>query len=60
MTMPFGELKQRQSAMWGNGPYQRITETLGDIHERVIDANHAANGEVLHTREYLLVVGTRR
>jgi len=23
--------------MWGNGPYQRVTETLEDIHERVID-----------------------
>jgi SAM-dependent methyltransferase len=35
--MPFEELKQRQSVMWGIGPYQRITETLTDIHERVID-----------------------
>jgi SAM-dependent methyltransferase len=33
----FEELKQRQSAMWGNGPYQRITETISDIHERVIE-----------------------
>jgi 2-polyprenyl-3-methyl-5-hydroxy-6-metoxy-1,4-benzoquinol methylase len=24
--------------MWGNGPYQRITETLLDIHERLVDA----------------------
>src|SRR5437773_10995504 len=30
------ELKQRQSVMWGNGPYQRITETITDIHETVI------------------------
>jgi SAM-dependent methyltransferase len=35
--MAYEELKQRQSAMWGNGPYQRITETLGDIHELVIE-----------------------
>jgi SAM-dependent methyltransferase len=33
----YEELKQRQSAMWGNGPYQRITETLDDIHELVIE-----------------------
>jgi ubiquinone/menaquinone biosynthesis C-methylase UbiE len=33
----YEELKQRQSAMWGNGPYQRVTETLGDIHELVIE-----------------------
>ncbi len=36
--MPYEELKQRQSVMWGNGPYQRVTETLGDIHERVIES----------------------
>ncbi len=34
--MAFEELKQRQSLMWGNGPYQRITETLVDIHELVL------------------------
>ena len=27
--MAYEELKERQSVMWGNGPYQRITETLG-------------------------------
>jgi SAM-dependent methyltransferase len=35
--MDYQELKQRQSVMWGNGPYQRVTETLTDIHERVVD-----------------------
>jgi SAM-dependent methyltransferase len=35
--MAFAELKQRQSVMWGTGPYQRITETLEDIHELIID-----------------------
>jgi SAM-dependent methyltransferase len=34
--MPFEELKQRQSVVWGTGPYQNITETIPDIHERVI------------------------
>jgi SAM-dependent methyltransferase len=34
--MAYEQLKQRQSVMWGTGPYQRITETLVDIHERVI------------------------
>jgi SAM-dependent methyltransferase len=33
--MAYEELKQRQSVMWGNGPYQRITETIADIHELV-------------------------
>jgi SAM-dependent methyltransferase len=36
--MPYEELKQRQSVMWGNGPYQRVTDTITDIHERVIDS----------------------
>ena len=34
--MAFEELKQRQAVMWGNGPYQNITETITDIHERVL------------------------
>jgi SAM-dependent methyltransferase len=35
--MAYEELKERQSKMWGNGPYQTVTETLIDIHERVIE-----------------------
>jgi SAM-dependent methyltransferase len=35
--MAFEELKARQSVVWGNGPYQRITETLTDIHELTIE-----------------------
>ena len=31
--MAFSELKARQSVMWGNGPYERITDTIRDIHE---------------------------
>ena len=34
--MAFEELKQRQSAMWGSGPYQNITETVSDVHGLVI------------------------
>ena len=36
--MAYEELKHKQSVMWGNGPYQRVTETLTDIHERVIES----------------------
>jgi SAM-dependent methyltransferase len=43
--MAYEELKERQSVMWGNGPYQRITETLGDLHERVIGALAPAPGD---------------
>jgi SAM-dependent methyltransferase len=35
--MAYEELKQRQSVVWGNGPYQRITETIGDIHQAVAE-----------------------
>jgi 2-polyprenyl-3-methyl-5-hydroxy-6-metoxy-1,4-benzoquinol methylase len=43
--MVYEELKQRQSVMWGNGPYQRVTETLTDIHERVISSLAPAAGD---------------
>jgi SAM-dependent methyltransferase len=43
--MSFEELKQRQSVMWANGPYQRITETIADIHELVIDRMSVQEGE---------------
>ena len=28
--MAYEELKERQSVMWGNGPYQRVTETIAE------------------------------
>jgi ubiquinone/menaquinone biosynthesis C-methylase UbiE len=43
--MAFEELKERQSKMWGNGPYQNVTETLTDIHERVIEQLAPAPGD---------------
>jgi SAM-dependent methyltransferase len=42
--MAFEELKSKQSVMWGNGPYQNVTETLTDLHERVIDRLAPAEG----------------
>lgn len=30
--MAFEELKKRQSVMSGKGAYQRVTETIADIH----------------------------
>jgi SAM-dependent methyltransferase len=35
--MAYEELKQRQSVMWGDGAYERISDTLEDIHELVIE-----------------------
>jgi SAM-dependent methyltransferase len=36
--MAFEELKKKQSAVWGNGPYQRITETIADLQDRAVEA----------------------
>jgi len=35
--MAYEELKSRQSVIWGTGPYQRVTETIADIHELVVE-----------------------
>ena len=46
-AMAFAELKARQSVMWGNGPYERITNTVRDIHELVIERVDPKPGERL-------------
>src|SRR5436190_22523601 len=43
--MAFEELKQKQSVMWGSGPYQKITETITDIHKMVIERLKPVAGE---------------
>ena len=43
--MAYEELKQRQSVMWGNGPYQRVTETLTDIHDNVVERLAPQSGD---------------
>ena len=43
--MAYEELKQRQSVMWGSGPYQRVTDTIADIHERVMERLDPQPGE---------------
>jgi ubiquinone/menaquinone biosynthesis C-methylase UbiE len=43
--MAYEELKQRQSVMWGNGPYQRVTETITDIHDVVVERLAPAPGD---------------
>ena len=42
--MAFEELKAKQSVMWGTGPYQNVTETITDIHERIVDRLAPAEG----------------
>jgi SAM-dependent methyltransferase len=45
--MAFAELKARHSVVWGNGPYERITNTIRDIHELVIERVDPQPGERL-------------
>ena len=35
--MAYADLKAKHSVVWGNGPYQNITDTLADIHELVVE-----------------------
>lgn len=43
--MAFAELKQRQSAAWGSGPFEDIAETLADVHDTVVDRLDPQPGE---------------
>jgi 2-polyprenyl-3-methyl-5-hydroxy-6-metoxy-1,4-benzoquinol methylase len=43
--MAFAELKARHSVVWGNGPYERITNTIRDIHDLVIERVDPQPGE---------------
>ncbi len=43
--MAHEELKAKQSVVWGTGPYQRITETITDIHELVVERLAPAPGD---------------
>jgi ubiquinone/menaquinone biosynthesis C-methylase UbiE len=43
--MAFAELKARHSVAWGNGPYERITNTIRDIDDLVIERIEPQPGE---------------
>ena len=34
--MPFEELKQRHSVVWGTGPYERISATIADLQDELV------------------------
>lgn len=44
-TGTYAELKARQSVMWGNGPFDRIAESIVDLHTAVADALDPQQGE---------------
>jgi SAM-dependent methyltransferase len=41
----FEELKARQSTAWGNGRFEVVSETAGDVHDGVVEALAPAAGE---------------
>lgn len=43
--MAFEQLKEKQSAMWGNGPYQRISDHLAIAHDHLMRAVPPQRGE---------------
>jgi hypothetical protein len=43
--MSFETLKERQSAMWGSGPFERIAETLADVHATTVESVAPESGE---------------
>jgi SAM-dependent methyltransferase len=43
--MAFEELKQRQSRMWGNGPYQKVSDTIDDLHDILVQRLAPKAGE---------------
>jgi len=44
-AVAYDELKERQSAMWGSAPYQRVAATSADIHDLVVERLHPRPGE---------------
>jgi ubiquinone/menaquinone biosynthesis C-methylase UbiE len=42
--MAFEELKTKQSVMWGSGPFEKIADTISDLHETVADRLQPAPG----------------
>jgi SAM-dependent methyltransferase len=43
--MAFEELKQRQAAMWGAGPFEVIALNLVEMHEAIVEAADAGDGD---------------
>jgi 2-polyprenyl-3-methyl-5-hydroxy-6-metoxy-1,4-benzoquinol methylase len=43
--MAFEALKERQSFVWGNAPFEDVADTIADVHRAVIDALGPAEGK---------------
>jgi hypothetical protein len=58
--MAYEELKERQSVMWGNGPYRRPARGSAPRLGRFYETNYAKDGKIAQPSEYLLISGVRR
>jgi SAM-dependent methyltransferase len=43
--MAFEQLKERQSFVWGNAPFEQVADTIADVHRVVVDAVGPAEGK---------------
>jgi len=43
--MPFEELKQRQSKMWGSGPFELVADKIADVHDLLAERIEPREGE---------------
>jgi SAM-dependent methyltransferase len=43
--MAFEALKERQSFVWGNAPFEKIADTIADVHHAIVDAMGPAEGK---------------
>ena len=42
--MAFEELKQKQSAMWDSGPFERVAAHIADIHDDLVERLEPLSG----------------
>jgi SAM-dependent methyltransferase len=45
--MAFQELKDRQSFVWGNAPFENVADSIADVHQAVVDAAAPVAGKRL-------------
>src|SRR5919206_1529992 len=43
--MAYEQLKERHSVAWGNGPFQRVADTIADMHDLVVERVTPEPGE---------------
>jgi ubiquinone/menaquinone biosynthesis C-methylase UbiE len=44
-VVAFQELKERQSFVWGNAPFEKVADSIADVHQAVVEGIGAAEGK---------------